>query len=361
MPTNQVNTQKIILTVQDLSIGFLADDGSGNAGQATRQVSFDLYAGRCLCLVGESGCGKSVTALGLARLLNTPPAVYLSGRVLLEGQDILTMTGKEMSQVRGQRIAMIFQDPMTSLNPVMRIGEQIAEALILHKGLSKKQAMEKVHELLDMVGIPKPAERAKYFPHQMSGGMRQRVMIAMALACEPEIIIADEPTTALDVTIQRQILELLKALVQKTEASLLLITHDFTVVEQIADEVAVMYAGSIVEQGSALDILQNPSHPYTKGLLGSRPSQNFTEMLTEKGTADIANLSVANAPHKKRERLEAITGTVPSIWQKIQGCPFEPRCKIAEKVCKNQYPDLKPPVQNLKLEQSKHLCRCWLA
>ncbi len=346
MNQKQQTSNDVLLEVESLSLGFKADDASGDIGKAITDVSFKLHQGRCLCIVGESGCGKSVTALGLTRLLPMPPAVILGGQVLFDGQNLLNLPENKLARIRGSRIGMIFQDPMTSLNPVMRVGEQIAEPLIVHKNFSRAEARKKVLELLQLVGIPEPASSIDYFPHQMSGGMRQRVMISTAIACEPEIIIADEPTTALDVTIQRQILELLRSIVNRLQASLLLITHDFNVVESIADNVAVMYAGSIIEQGTAKDVLENPLHPYTQGLLASRPSC-FNK------NAQNPNQTSCFQQASKRPRLASIKGSVPSIWQRELGCDFYPRCFKAKPECALQKP-------SLEFKNPAQLCRCWL-
>lgn len=320
-----------LLDVRDLSVAFEREGGSGQLGIAVDGVSFSLERGKTLCLVGESGCGKTVTALSLLRLLPTPPARITGGSVLFNGDDLTAMPEKELRHIRGNRAGMVFQDPMTSLNPVMRIGDQIGESLRLHRGMTKRQAREEAIGMLERVGIPDPAPRVRDFPHQMSGGMRQRVMIAMALACGPELIIADEPTTALDVTIQKQILELMRGLIEGSGSGLLLITHDLGVVAQAADDVAVMYAGRIVEQGPARGVLEAPSHPYTTGLLRSRPGA---------------------APAKTR--LEAIPGTVPGLWSRPHGCAFHPRCPSAFARCAFETPPL------FQVDGGKK-SRCWLS
>lgn len=257
-----------LLEVKDLQVSF--DTHAGEV-QAVRGVTFDLKKGETLAIVGESGSGKSVTSKALMGLLPMPPARYKGGQVLLEGKDLLTYSEKEMQNVRGKDIAMIFQDPMTSLNPTMTVGKQIMEPLVKHQKMSKDEAKKKAIELLDLVGIPNPAQRVKEYPHQFSGGMRQRVVVAMALACNPKLLIADEPTTALDVTIQAQILELMKDIQQKTDSAIIFITHDLGVVANVADRVAVMYAGKIVEIGTVDEVFYNPQHPYTWGLLASMP------------------------------------------------------------------------------------------
>lgn len=258
-----------IISIRNLSVEFKTDDGIVNA---VKNISFDIPKGKTVGLVGESGSGKSVSSLAIMRLIPNPPGRITSGQILFEGEDLLQKTESQMRQVRGNRISMIFQEPMTSLNPVFTVGDQICETLMLHQKLSRAQAMEKAEDLLSQVGIPNPKERILSYPHEMSGGQRQRVMIAMAIACEPDLLIADEPTTALDVTIQKQILELLADLQKKYQMSVLFITHDLGVIADIADEVVVMYRGDIVEKGQSEDIFLRPKHPYTKGLLACRPS-----------------------------------------------------------------------------------------
>ncbi len=258
-----------IIQVRNLSVEFRTDEGTV---YATKNISFDVPRGKTVGLVGESGSGKSVTSLAIMRLIPNPPGKITSGQILLNGKDLLALPESEMRQVRGNKISMIFQEPMTSLNPVFTVGDQISETLVLHQKMSKAAALEKSMDLLSQVGIPNPKERIKSYPHEMSGGQRQRVMIAMAIACEPDVLIADEPTTALDVTIQKQILDLLAALQKKYQMSMLFITHDLGVIADIADEVVVMYRGDIVEKGTTSDIFTKPQHPYTKGLLACRPS-----------------------------------------------------------------------------------------
>ena len=258
-----------LIQVKNLSVDFKTDDGTVHA---VKNISFEIPKGKTVGLVGESGSGKSVTSLAIMRLIPNPPGKISNGEIIFKNEDLLKKSEADMREVRGNHISMIFQEPMTSLNPVFTVGDQIAEALILHRGMDKNAAMEKVVELLDDVGIPNPAERVKSYPHEMSGGQRQRVMIAMAIACEPDLLIADEPTTALDVTIQKQILELMADLQKKYGMSVLFITHDLGVIADIADEVIVMYKGDIVEQGHSNDIFTKPQHPYTKGLLACRPS-----------------------------------------------------------------------------------------
>lgn len=258
-----------LVQIKNLSVEFRTDDGIVNA---VKSISFDIPRGKTVGLVGESGSGKSVTSLALMRLIPNPPGKITSGEIMMDGQNLLTLSEPQMRQVRGNKISMIFQEPMTSLNPVFTVGDQIAETLILHQKLSKQKALEKTLDLLTQVGIPNPAERIKSYPHELSGGQRQRVMIAMAIACEPDLLIADEPTTALDVTIQKQILDLLADLQKKYGMSILFITHDLGVIADIADDVVVMYRGDIVEKGTAMQLFKSPQHPYTKGLLACRPS-----------------------------------------------------------------------------------------
>ncbi len=309
-----------LLDVRDLRTYFHVMDG---VVKAVDGVSFSIMAGETLGIVGESGCGKSVTSLSIMRLLDMPPAEIPSGEILFEGRDLLTMPDEEMRKVRGNDIAMIFQEPMTSLNPVFTVGDQIAEAVIEHQGLSKKAAWDKSVESLKAVGINNPERRVKQYPHELSGGMRQRVMIAMALSCDPKLLIADEPTTALDVTIQAQILELIRTVQDRTGAALMLITHDLGVVAETVKDVVVMYAGRIVEEGSVEEVLLAPKHPYTEGLLGSIPSRG-----------------------KRGERLNVIKGTVPNPFNMPPGCNFAPRCPYAFEPCTQVDPrigDANPP------------------
>src|SRR4051812_38389378 len=258
-----------IIQVRNLAVEFRTDEGTIFA---VKKISFDVPRGKTVGLVGESGSGKSVTSLAIMRLIPNPPGKITSGEILLNGKDLLKLSESEMRQIRGNQISMIFQEPMTSLNPVFTCGDQISETLMLHQKMSKSAALAKSIDLLGQVGIPNPVERIKSYPHELSGGQRQRVMIAMAIACEPDMLIADEPTTALDVTIQKQILDLLADLQKKYQMSILFITHDLGVIADIADEVVVMYRGDIVEKGSSEDIFLRPKHPYTKGLLACRPS-----------------------------------------------------------------------------------------
>jgi oligopeptide/dipeptide ABC transporter ATP-binding protein len=304
-----------LLEVRDLTVGFARRNDSRHVGTAVDGVSFSLQRGRALCLVGESGCGKSVTALSLLRLLPSPPAVILRGSAHFDGRDLLASTEAQLRHIRGNRVGMVFQDPMTSLNPVIRVGKQMTEGLRLHRRLCASTAEAMAIDMLAAVGIADPEARVRDFPHQMSGGMRQRVMIGMALACEPDVIIADEPTTALDVTVQKRILGLLRDRIKTSGSALLLITHDLGVVAQIADDVAVMYAGRVVEQGSAAAVLAEPAHPYTMGLLRSRPGIR-----------------------ERKTRLEVIAGHVPGLWSKPDGCVFHPRCPDAFERCASDPP-----------------------
>ena len=302
-----------LLEVRELETVFALN---GRHVHAVDHVSFAIEAGRVLGLVGESGCGKSMTALSLMRLVPSPGRVA-GGRVFLDGRDLLALPEREMRSVRGAGLAMIFQEPMTALNPVFTVGSQIAEALRLHRRMGRSEAWERATALLDEVGIPEAARRAHDYPHQLSGGMRQRVMIAIAISCEPRVLIADEPTTALDVTIQAEILELLRALRERHGMALLLITHDLGVVAEQADEVAIMYAGRIVEQAPVTALFDRPLHPYTQALLRSMPGVTG-----------------------RRARLEAVPGTVPDLLHLPSGCAFRDRCPLAVEECAARVPPL---------------------
>jgi oligopeptide/dipeptide ABC transporter ATP-binding protein len=304
-----------LIQVNDLQTSFFTPEGEVRAIDG---VSFQIAEGKTLGLVGESGCGKSVTSLSIMRLIPSPPGKIVGGQILYRGRDLLKLNNEEMRKIRGNEISMIFQEPMTSLNPVFTVGNQIGEAIRLHQGLGKKQTRQKTIEMLRLVKIADPESRVDAYPHQLSGGMRQRVMIAMALSCHPNLLIADEPTTALDVTIQAQILELMKELQQKIGMALLLITHDLGVVAEQADDVVIMYAGKIVERAAAQTIFARPFHPYTVGLLNSLP-----------GTGE-----------KKKKRLDAIPGVVPSPLHLPSGCRFRDRCPKAAGLCAEAEPQL---------------------
>ena len=303
-----------LLQVEDLRTWFHTDEGTAKAVDG---VSFGLAEQETLGIVGESGCGKSVTALSILRLIPDPPGRVEGGSVRFQGRDLLALSEKEMRRIRGNEIAMIFQEPMTSLNPVYTIGEQISEVLRLHRGLSRGEAEERAVEMLRRVRIPDPEQRVEEYPHQLSGGQRQRVMIAMALACDPALLIADEPTTALDVTVQAQILDLLKELQREFGMAIMLITHDLGVIAETAHRVVVMYAGVVVESGAVEQIFDGPNHPYTEGLKAAIPKLG-----------------------EKVERLATIPGTVPSPYEEIVGCPFQNRCPYVMDVCRREFPPL---------------------
>ncbi len=316
-----------LLEVKNMHVSF---DTYGGEVQAVRGVNFDLKRGETLAIVGESGSGKSVTTKALMKLLPMPPGRIKEGEILFEGRDLTKLSEKQMQKIRGREISMIFQDPMTSLNPTMKVGNQIAEGLIKHQKMSKSQAQKRVIELLELVGIPDAENRMKQYPHQFSGGMRQRVVVAIALACNPKLLIADEPTTALDVTIQAQILELMKDIQKKTDSATIFITHDLGVVANVADRVAVMYAGRIVEIGTVDDIFYNPKHPYTWGLLGSMPSLDSAD-----------------------EELYAIPGSPPDLLDPPKGDAFAPRNKYAMQIDLEQEPPM------FKVSDS-HYAATWL-
>jgi oligopeptide transport system ATP-binding protein len=325
-------SDEVLLSVRDLRTYFHTDSG---VVKAVDGVSFDLHRGEVLAVVGESGSGKSVTAMSLLGLVSSPPGRIESGEVLWKGRDLVGLAEHDMRRVRGAEIAMVFQDPMSSLNPVHSVGRQIAEMVRLHTTSSKSQAWERAIEMMELVGIPQARRRAGSYPHEFSGGMRQRVMIGMALACEPDLLIADEPTTALDVTIQAQVLELLQETKARTNSAILLITHDLGVVAGMADEVLVMYAGKTVEQGTAADIFYRSRHPYTLGLLASLPR------------VDEQDASV---------RLHPIEGTPPSLIHLPSGCPFHPRCTFSRAdLCPVEEPRLSG------LEGSRHRAACHFA
>ena len=324
-----------LLQVQDLKMYFHTRDG---VVKAVNGVSYDLHAGKTLGIVGESGSGKSVTAMTLMGLINMPPGKIEGGDALYRGKSLINASEKEMREIRGNKIAMIFQDPMTSLNPVYKVGKQLAEPLRIHKGMKKKEAWDRAVELLRLVGIPNPEVRVKEYPHQFSGGMRQRVMIAMALACDPDILIADEPTTALDVTIQAQIIQLMQGLQKKSHSAIIMITHDLGVVADMADDVLVMYAGRPVEFGSVDDVFYHPSHPYTWGLMGSLPRS-------------------ANDMSEKSE-LKPIEGMPPSLINLPSGCSFHPRCPYAREICAKE----EPPLVEIERDSGKvHTASCHFA
>jgi peptide/nickel transport system ATP-binding protein len=317
VPRAEAAAVEPILDIADLRTWFFTRDG---VVRAVDGVSFHVIPGETLAIVGESGCGKSVTALSILRLIPTPPGRIVSGAIRFAGRDLLGLSEAEMRQVRGNEISMIFQEPMTSLNPVLTIGRQIAETLTLHQGLGHKAALARAVDMLRLVHIPEARRRIAEYPHQLSGGMRQRVMIAMALACNPKLLIADEPTTALDVTIQAQILDLMRELKQKIDAAIVLITHDLGVVAEMAQRVVVMYAGRKAEEAPVSRLFRRPLHPYTKGLLASVPRLG------------------ASLDHERAPRLAEIAGTVPSLREPIPGCPFATRCAFATDVCRREMP-----------------------
>ncbi|HEY8498663.1 MAG TPA: ABC transporter ATP-binding protein, partial [Limnochordales bacterium] len=322
----QANGQTPLLEVRNLKTYFFTEDG---VMPAVDGVSFSLRRGGTLGLLGESGCGKSVTSLSIMRLVPQPPGRIVGGEVLFEGEDLLRKKESEMRRIRGKEIAMIFQEPMTSLNPVFTVGNQIMEAIMLHQKVSKAEARRQAIEMLRLVGIPSPERRVDDYPHQMSGGMRQRVMIAMALSCNPKLLIADEPTTALDVTIQAQILDLMRDLQRRLGTAVMLITHNMGVIAELVEHVVVMYAGKVVESADVRSIFAMPRHPYTVGLLESVPKI-----------------------HETRERLKAIEGVVPSPYDMPTGCRFHPRCELARDICRR----LEPPMMQVGPTQQ---VACW--
>lgn len=321
-----------VLAVRDLRTHFLTRDG---AVRAVDGVSFDVKRGETLCIVGESGCGKSVSALSIMRLLPDDGSCSMTGSVRFDGAELTSLSEHEMRAIRGNRISMIFQEPMTSLNPVLMVGEQIAESVRIHQRLGQRAAWDRAVEMLSLVRIADPLRRASEYPHQLSGGMRQRVMIAMALACNPKVLIADEPTTALDVTIQAQILNLMLELKEQLGTAIVLITHDLGVVAETAQRALVMYAGLKVEEASVGELFSNPLHPYTRGLMASIPRR-------------IASGRRANI----RGRLPEISGIVPSLIEPIPGCAFAPRCSFATERCEIERPQL-------QVHGADHLAACW--
>jgi oligopeptide/dipeptide ABC transporter ATP-binding protein len=326
----ETNVKEPLLEVRNLKTYFYTEDG---VVKAVDGVDFYVNPGEVLGLVGESGCGKSVTSLSIMRLISQPGKI-ISGEILLEGKDLVKASEEELIKVRGNRVSMIFQQPQTALNPVFKVGDQISEVLGIHQSMGKEKGRARAVELLKMVGIPEPERRAEAYPHELSGGMAQRVMIAMALACVPDLLIADEPTTALDVTIQAQILDLMRNLRQNIGTAIILITHDLGVVAEMAERVAVMYAGRIVEQADVITIFDKPLHPYTQGLIGSIPILG-----------------------KLKERLEVIPGSVPNLVNLPPGCRFAPRCRARIEnqlsICVEKEPELLVATPN-------HLVRCWL-
>lgn len=314
-----------LLEVKNLKTYFYTDNG---IVKSVDDVSFSIKKGETLGVVGESGCGKSITLLSILRLVESPPGKIVGGEILYKGENLLVKKEEEMRKIRGNNIAMIFQEPMTSLNPVFTIGQQIIEAITIHSNISKKEARKKAIEMLQLVNIPMPEKRIDEYPHQLSGGMRQRIMIAMALSCGPELLMCDEPTTALDVTIQAQILNLINELKTKLNAAIMMITHDLGVISEVADNVMVMYAGKVVEYSNTEEIFENPLHPYTKGLIDCIP----------KIDEEVENLSV-------------IKGMVPSADEMPKGCAFSPRCNCAKSICYEKMPEL--------IELNGHKVRCF--
>lgn len=329
MTESNQQTGKTVLKINDLRTYFYTRDG---VVRSVDGISFSVSQGETLAIVGESGCGKSVTSLSILRLIASPPGKIISGSIEFNGKDLLKLSEEEMRNIRGDKISMIFQEPMTSLNPVLTIGQQIGEVLELHRDCTKEEARSRTLEMLQLVNIPEPMSRIDDYPHQLSGGMRQRVMIAMALACDPEILIADEPTTALDVTIQAQILTLMRELRDRTRAAIILITHDLGVVAEMAQRVVVMYAGRKVEEANVFDLFEKPLHPYTLGLLSSMPRLDDAQS----------------------KRLTEIPGMVPSLREEIVGCAFAPRCFAVSERCRTESPILED-------HGNQHLVACWNA
>ncbi len=325
---------RTVLEVEGLKTYFFVRQG---VVKAVDNMSFSLKAGEKLAIVGESGCGKSMTALSILRLVPDPPGRIVAGSIRLDGKDLLKLSDNEMRKVRGNHISMIFQEPMTSLNPVWSIGNQISEALMLHQNLSRSDAFDKSVEMLKLVKIPEPARRAREYPHQLSGGMRQRAMTAMALACNPHVLLADEPTTALDVTIQAQILDLILELQERMGTAVVLITHDLGVVAETAQRVIVMYGGKKVEEAAVEDLFEMPLHPYTQGLLAAVP-----------------HLAAMSGQTPTRHRLKEIPGIVPALVNLPKGCTFAPRCPHASDVCRNEFPPY-------EMKRPGHSVACWHA
>lgn len=323
--------QELLLDIRGLRTQFFTDDG---LARAVDGVSYSLEKGETVGVVGESGCGKSVTALSVLRLIPDPPGKIVAGEIMFEGTNLLQISSADMRRIRGNDISMIFQEPMTSLNPVFTIGNQITEAVRLHQGLNKKEALAKAVEALKLVGIPVPERRVHEYPHQLSGGMRQRAMIAMALSCNPKVLIADEPTTALDVTIEAQILDLMRTLQEELGTAIIMITHDLGVIAEMARKVVVMYAGKVVEQAPVQRIFASPNHPYTQGLLQSLPR---------------VDKDVSGA----KQRLQEIPGIVPSLLNLPVGCKFASRCPSVMPQCKEQ----EPPLEQVAAD---HYSACWL-
>ena len=320
-----------LLEVRNLQVHFRTPDG---INRAVDGVSFDVEAGQTLAIVGESGCGKSVTAMSILRLVPEPPG-KIAGSITFQGRDLLGLSDAQMRKIRGDDIAMVFQEPMTSLNPVLTVGRQIAETIRLHQGLDRKAADKRAVEMLSLVGIPEPARRMREYPHQLSGGMRQRVMIAIALACSPKLLIADEPTTALDVTIQAQILELMQDLKRRVGAAIMMITHDLGVVAEVAEHVIVMYAGRVVEEAPVRQLFARPRHPYTCGLLGAVPK-------------------LGSSLDGETARLSEIPGMVPNLKQRLSGCVFAERCASATDLCRTVAPAL-------EVKALRHIAACHYA
>ena len=321
----------MLLQIKNLKTYFFTYEG---VAKAVDGVSYQLDKGEPLGVVGESGCGKSVAALSILRLIPTPPGKIVKGEILFKEKNLLNLSEDEMRKIRGNRISMIFQEPMTSLNPVFTVGNQIQEAIRLHQRISKKESLERTIEILKLVNIPSPEKCVQRYPHELSGGMRQRVMIAMALACRPEILIADEPTTALDVTIQAQILDLMNKLKEELGMAIILITHNLGVIAEMVERVLIMYAGRIIEEARTQELFGNPLHPYTEGLLRSIPK-------------------LGDKFRVGKKRLREIPGVVPSLYEVPPGCKFSTRCSYVMKVCKEEEPELREI-------KAGHFCRCWL-